>query len=305
MSRSDEDIAVGQTEIFDLLGSETRLAILLELANHRRVNWRMDGLRFAELRKAVAVRDAGNFSYHLDKLRGHFVIENDDEYILTNTGLEIADAILAGMYSDSWETRTAATDYTCPYCERTISATYERELLSLSCEEHGSLFATTLPSGATEERTMDELIRLATRDAQHDIENACDGVCFHCWGRMHASLAVEEPVRNPATDEIVSEARLERNDGLAIFGCERCGMVFWLHPEVCIVSHPSVVSFYDDHGVDIRGLPYLDSRYFGSKSKCTVESAEPVRVRIERVLDNEELCVTLDEDATIIETERE
>lgn len=269
MASSDDDRVLSPVEVFDRLGHETRLAILQELATYRRVNWRMEGQTFAELRRAVGTRDPGNFSYHLEKLCDHFVRQVGDEYQLTDAGLEIADAIVAGMYGSRGEPRTATTDYPCPFCEKSVSATHEHELLTLACDDHGTLFGTTLPVGAVEGRSMDDVIRIATRDAQQDIEQACAGVCFHCWGRMHSSLVVGEPLRHPATDETLDEAFvsgdvftvvIDENNAIAVFGCERCETVFWIPPGGCITQHPAVVSFYYNHGFDIREMPYLDSR---------------------------------------------
>lgn len=313
MSQPNEEGGPTPSEIFELLGNETRLSILQELAKHRREYWQLKGLTFAALRNAVGSPDAGNFSYHLDKLRESFVVQEGEEYLLTNAGLAIADVVLTGLSNDHNATRTTATEYRCPQCEGSITATYENELLSLVCDEHGSLFGTTVAGGVVADRSMDEVIRIATRDAQHSIETACDGVCFHCGGEMQSTLVLGEPVRHPATDERLDAPLVEGTDStvildsheiIAMFGCERCEAVFWIPPDRCVLHHPTVMAFYYNHGIDVRGIPYIDTRYVKSVDGYTVESTNPVGIYITMTLTEETLRVTLDENMTIDQIER-
>lgn len=129
---------------------------------------------------------------------------------------------------------------------------------------------------------------------------------------MHSSLVVGTPLHHPATNETLDEAFVEgdefkksfdENNSVAVFGCERCETVFWIPPAGCITHHPAVISFYYDHGLDIRSTLFLDARFISAKGGCTVASAAPVRVRIETMLDDETLCVTLDGEASVIDVE--
>jgi len=80
------DIAAA-TETFDLLSDETRVRILVALADASA------GLRFSELRTRAGVRDAGRFNYHLEKLRGRLVEKSGEEYVLTAAGADVADLL--------------------------------------------------------------------------------------------------------------------------------------------------------------------------------------------------------------------
>nr|WP_049997026.1 winged helix-turn-helix domain-containing protein [Halococcus sediminicola] len=212
------------SEIFEILGHETRLAIIEELAKHRRTQWRPAGLGFAELRKAVGVADAGKFNYHLDKLRDHFVYKRSDEYVLHNAGLELAGAIRAGTYTQCTDTRRSEVDRQCPSCEATLEAIYEANYIRVECPDHSRLFANTVPPGATVGRSVDELLALADRDARHTLEHARDETCPHCWGRMTITV--------PADPASLLKSRADADDDaeitqlLARFSCERCGMTF-------------------------------------------------------------------------------
>ena len=83
-------------EAFKLLGDETRLAILLALWEAYDPHAKDNSVSFSTLYDRVSIRDSGTFTYHLDKLVGHFVEETDDGYRLRNSGLTIVRAIIAG-----------------------------------------------------------------------------------------------------------------------------------------------------------------------------------------------------------------
>ncbi|MFP9061299.1 ArsR/SmtB family transcription factor [Natrialbaceae archaeon A-chndr2] len=71
------------TDALEVLGNETRIAILRALAD-------ADGpLRFTDLRQRVDVRDTGRFNYHLSKLCEYFVRETADGYELGHAGTRL------------------------------------------------------------------------------------------------------------------------------------------------------------------------------------------------------------------------
>ena len=73
---------------FQLLGDETRLAIVRELATVD------EPVRFCVLRERVGIADSGRFNYHLGKLRGSLVVTDDDGYRLTHAGERLAQAVV-------------------------------------------------------------------------------------------------------------------------------------------------------------------------------------------------------------------
>jgi hypothetical protein len=60
----DDSDSLLPSEAFALFADETRVAIVEALAERTTAEG-TDGLSFAELRRAVGVRDAGQFNYHL------------------------------------------------------------------------------------------------------------------------------------------------------------------------------------------------------------------------------------------------
>lgn len=291
--------SLSATEAFGVLGNEIRLNIIHELAESRQLAWRWQGISFAELRKAVGVRDAGNFSYHLDKLLGHFVVKDGDEYKLTYAGMQIAGAVAAGTYTEHGTHFTVETDILCP-CDKPITATYEHEFLTLACEDEHAIFGTTLPPGATRDRSPEEVIALATLNARQDVERAMDGVCPHCWGSVSTTVPAEM-MPDSETHELIP---VPEDHVWVRFDCTRCGMEFWLPAGVCLVSEPTVIAFFQAHGQDIRERSYLDLP-FAEPGAATLESNTPVRIRVSIELDGDLLLIWMDSDCEIVETERQ
>lgn len=284
------------TEAFETLGHETRLAIVETLAGERRTNWVPAGLSFSELRKSVGVEDAGKFNYHLGELLGTFVYKNDDdEYVLTNAGFELAGAVLSGAFTDRCERRSATIDETCVVCDEPIEAIYRDGYVSFECPDHDRIFATVFPSGAAAGREMETVARLADLYARHYVERTRNGGCPHCWGEMRPTLpaTVPEWLRSGGSGEQTT----------AEFRCERCEFRFWLPASVCVVRHPAVVSLYHDHGIDVRDRRYTGLEFVTGDNGAVV-SEDPVRVRVDVELGDDRLELSLDERTTVVDVER-
>lgn len=286
------------SEIFEVLGHETRLAIIEELAKRRRTQWRPAGLGFAELRKAIGVADAGKFNYHLGKLRDHFVEKHDDEYVLRNAGLELAGAIRAGTYTERIGTRRSDIDRQCPVCDARLEAIYETGYLRVECPDHGRLFANMVPPGAAAGRSMDELLAVANRDARHSLEHARGGTCPHCWGRMDTTIPADP---SPILEDHANDAEIQQV--LVRFSCERCSMTVWFPISTCVADHPAVVSFCDDHGIDLRDREYLELGFITGRSG-TVISEDPVRVAVDVEFGDDALRLLVNETLAVVGVER-
>jgi DNA-binding transcriptional ArsR family regulator len=300
-TEDDEREDVEPSEAFEVLGNETRLAIIEALSNPGMTRPGTDGMGFAELREAVGVRDAGTFSYHLEKLRGHFLTKRDGTYRLRYPGSKIAGALKAGTYTEHADPMRGETGDDCPTqdCDRAVVAVYEDEFFQLRCPDHGLLFGTNLPPGVADDATLAELLTVATLSGQHDIEQLHHGACPHCWGPVEATVPSED------TERLAELAGADIDDAvLATFDCKRCSLTAMLPPAVCILRHPAVVAFLHDHGVDPRGKSYLDFPFVGTHS-ATVESEHPLRIGVDVDWDSDTLSVTLDDSLSVVDYERQ
>lgn len=276
------------TEVFEILGNETRLAIIEELAKPRRTQWQAEGLPFAELRKAVGVEDAGTFNYHLQKLQDQFVMKYGEKYILQNAGFSLAGAIRAGTYTERIEPRRKEIDRRCPTSGNAIEAIYESGYFRLECPEHGTIGANALPPGAALGRSMDDLVALADRDARRLATDSREGVCPHCWGPMKTTVPAGP---SPRFDN-ESSKWIQAN-----FSCERCEMALWLPVVFCQFDHPAVVSFYWEHDIDILRRGYLED----GLADNTLLDEDPLRIGVEFAFEDDTLQLLLDETLSVVE----
>jgi DNA-binding transcriptional ArsR family regulator len=284
-------------ETFELLGHEMRLAIIERLAEERRTNWRPSGLEFAQLRKAVGVRDAGQFNYHLDKLLDTFVEKRDGEYVLTTAGMEVAGTVKAGTYGAADVSFDATIDATCNECDAGLEATYDRGTLTVRCPDHGLLHGNAIPPAAVRDRAPEAVVALAELNARNELDRALSGACVHCWGSVDVQTPVELP-QSVLDHQNTSAEALEQV--IVEFACSDCGMTFWTPASATIVDHPAVVSFYHDHGVNVRDRGILDLPFVDG-TNGTVESADPIRVRVDVTHGDDELHVWLDDTATVVD----
>jgi len=109
-SGPDERVAEAAADAVAAIASESRIAILRELADAG------EPLSFTDLRERVGMADSGRFNYHLTELCGRFVRETREGYELGHAGervvLAAADLDPAGAAALADQ----ATDGECPVC---------------------------------------------------------------------------------------------------------------------------------------------------------------------------------------------
>ena len=134
---------------FELLGNETRLAILLALWDaYEPFAADDDALSFSELFERVDYDTSGNFSYHVEKLEGHFVESTDDGYRLRQAGHKIVRAVIAGAGITDTTLEPTEIDFGCTLCGESLAITYENEHLYTVCRECKGRFAGDIEKAA-------------------------------------------------------------------------------------------------------------------------------------------------------------
>jgi len=274
---------------FEALADETRVAIVDALAERRRDPACDGGLSFSELRRTVGTGDSGRLNYHLDRLRGRFVYEGETGYRLTYAGQQIAAAIRSGIYANV-ERDPELVEGACPFCDTPVTATYRHGHLTVTCGNDHTVFGTDLPPGVVADRTLDEVLRPGTRRLYHALELGREGVCVRCYGPTERSVDdtdafAEEPIR-------VFRAR-----------CDWCGTRVTGGVTWSVLTHPAVVAFYHDHGIDLRErYPWTLDIYY-DEDAITELATDPLGLRIDLRLDDE-LRVTVDDAGAVLTTER-
>ena len=303
MSRADNllecEDCVAPADAFALVSDETRLSILEAL-------WRLDDpVRFSELRSEVGVRDSAQFNYHLNKLTDQFVRKRDEAasgddanggassggYELRTAGERIVQAILAGSFTEH-PRRELAIDDPCTQCGEALTAHYEDEVLAIACPAcghgHGEY---PFPPGGLHDRTDAEILAAFDQRVRHLHCLAKDWVCPECSGRMETTI------------ERAGECCLGtslRADHV----CEQCNHQLCSAVGLGLLDHSAVVSFYGDHGVALSETPYWRLDWCVDDDPVTVLEERPWTVRIDIEADDETLQVTVDEDLSVVDTER-
>lgn len=305
-------------QTFKALSNAARTDILTALHQAERSGNHV--LKFSELHVATDVDTSAGFAYHLRQLAGQFVEKSDDGYRLTYAGRQMAQNVAAGTFTDI-VSGSVVLEEPCPLCDAAalMLGTMNNHacVKCRACEE--VLMRLPLPPAAPRSREADELPRVFDRHNRHRLSLFSDGICPDCGGAIETTIeqpgkAVEPlPDGNRGSEAVplttrdsASEASATNTRGLEPvrmeFNCQGCGQRVRSPLTLTVLDHPSVVSFYDDHDVDLTERPLWN---IGLEWREGILSTEPWCARVSSQLDDEILDLYLDEDGTVQATRRD
>jgi predicted RNA-binding Zn-ribbon protein involved in translation (DUF1610 family) len=295
----DESVTVERLppeEAFGVLGHEIRVGILEAL------NAAGGTVPFSELRKRVGVADAGKFNYHLSELTGRFVRKTERGYRLAAAGKRVVGAVLSGGITKDVADTTVATDAPCPQCGRHMDARLHEDGIAVECPDCGSQYTDPdVPAGVVEGRpsSVATAVDLWTRRKQ---VSAGYGFCHYCDGPVERAACLPG---DPAAPEWFDE-RVDADwaAALVVYECDRCGEWWHAIPSIAVQSHPAVMGFHYEHGYDLRETPAWELPWM-DHGLAAVVGEDPLRIEVPVELDGERLVLTLDRDATAVDTRRE
>lgn len=304
------------TDAFKVLSDETRLAILLALWEAYDPYGTNPGLAFSELYDRVAVRDSANFTYHLDKLTDHFVEKTEEGYTLRNAGLVIVRAIIAGAGIHDTVVDPVELGLRCHRCgEGRVELSYQHEAVRLTCSDCAGFMTDdeyprgTIakfwcdPAGVAPRRPAELLVTSVIRSENRNRMMEA-GVCPECSGPIDASLRLcTEHAPDPG--EVCSNCKT-RDSARVRYVCTVCKHRNRRPVELTVVDHPTVIAFYDRHGVDPRWDVDAPDRCIRMMERLwamehTLVSTDPVRIRVTIPCGGDELRLTLDGDWDVID----
>lgn len=235
---------------FDLVGEETRLGIVRELARAQAADPHAPALPFSVLRERLGTPDSGTFNYHLSRLRGQFVHKDDAGYQLTPAGHRLAAAVAAGAFGSEQAVETRALDEACPACDAQISASYEEGVLTVACA-NGHGLRNLFPGGAFEGRDIEGVRSLFDRVTRQQVDLALAGDCPLCYARTDRTLldgdhSGDLPVSEDGTLD-------PEQDGWRVEAvCRRCGAVVSVPVGLGLDGHPVISALLTAVGRDPR-----------------------------------------------------
>jgi len=277
----------GAASIFELVGHDDRLSIVEVLVEARREN-EDPHVSFTDLRNGSDIDDTGRFNYHLDQLLGTLVTKTDDGYRLSSYAHRIMAPMMGGLYDPDRAIDSIETPGECPDCGGELRIESSETVLQIRCEQDHVINRGLLGyPGVVGDRPPAEANEALGLINTQGVELAVSGICPTCHGPVDGEFTVTN-----GEQQYYFEAP-----------CDTCGNQFANTVGGCVMTHPAVVAFFYDHGIDVREtVPWaLSFSYPGAE---TVESTDPLRLSVDVECGDETLTVTVDRGGSVVATER-
>lgn len=293
-------VAAGPREVapdaaFKILGNETRLTILDTLWGPSDSG----AMGFAELRKAVGMRDGSQFNYHLQRLvEGGFVDRTDDRYSIRQAGARVVSTVRTGYLTDHPEIAPFEVGGRCHACDGSLTARYTNEMFFIECAacERRHVFGWFPPNGLVG-RTREAALLAFDRTKRAEKNLAAAGICPICNGQNERTVSrtrAEAPVDSPV---------LAAHHGTLWMWhvCPFCRAFVYVTPGEAVLDHPAVVGLYRDHGLDIREFRRWELPWTVDESRWELHATDPFRVAVTVDCEGDEQVLTLDEAFDIVD----
>jgi len=259
-------------------------------------------LSFSDLRKAVDIRDTGQFNYHLSKLEGRFVAHVEDRYELLYPGHRLVDAVQSGVFDREIDRRELPVDSTCRDCGHDLVFTYREFVGRVRCPrcDETILGYPFDPGGFDGREDDDAVVRAFDRRTRRYWRSATDGVCLVCAGPTDVAL-VDEATTLQALDRYDDHYAADQ-PVLAAVDCQHCSFYSYFPVGVTLLDHPGVVGALYDRGVDVTERRLWDLPFVVDADRVDLVAEAPLRVVVTAGPDGD-LPVTLDASASVVSVE--
>lgn len=312
MTRGDDDSErdpLSPEDAFVVLGSEHRIAMLRVLGDST------EPLAFSELQEAVGTADSGQFTYHLNKLVGHFVGQTEDGYEIRRAGERIIEAVLSGAVTASPTIDATETDRECHYCGAPVEIRYREEKLRIHCTEcpgiygrderavgNGHLGTLLLPPAGIQHRTPAESLQAGYVWGELTMMASASGVCPRCSGVLEESVNVCK--RHDSSSGLCSACDERFAVGIH-FECTNCiydrGGAFG----VKLLANTDLLAFLTARGIN----PVVPSSQSAIGSMVDydedVRSTDPFEAQFTVRVGEDTLSLTVDDSLRVVETSEE
>lgn len=293
---------------FALLGDETRLQILQALGEAD------EPLAFSELFDRVEYETTANFSYHLERVLGHFVRQTETGYTLARAGERVVEAVLSGAVTETPVLERTPIAEPCFRCGGTLEVSYRGEAVGLYCADCGGtrggasetapwstgtepdiLGHVYLPPAGLRDRSPTELLEAAEIWTVAAAHARSRGVCPQCSAPVDQDVQVCE-------DHEASKGRCVNCDQhFAISIVERCrNCIFEMTSifTIQLLTCPELMSFMIDHDVDPIAP---EGFHVANLERETVVSTDPFEARFTFAVDGDAITLTVDDELSVVD----
>lgn len=305
-----ESSALSPDEAFSVVGNDTRLQIMEALG-------RADGpLSYSDLFDRIDYEDSANFTYHLERLTGHFVHKSSDGYRLRRAGTRIVEAILSGTVTEYPVVERTPVETPCFVCGGRMEASYRHSTVLLFCADCGGtrdgprapteedddpwddiVGGVFLPPAGVHWREPSELLHAAEVLTVSDGQAVARDVCPRCAAPLDHSVAV-------CRDHDASRGRCESCDrqfaATVRVGCRNCIFQQESIFTARLLSNTDLMAFMIDHGID----PIRPEGFHLDPARERVESVDPFRATFTFVADGDAISLTVDGEPSVVDVRR-
>jgi hypothetical protein len=297
-------------EAFDVVGDETRLQILQTLGD-------ADGqLAFSELFDRIEYKDSGNFSYHLDKLDGHFVRKTDEGYVLQRAGARIVEAILSGAVTDSPVVERTPVETPCFLCGGQMEISYRQESVRVFCLDCGGTRGASsetqsranesaddvvggvgLPPAGVHHREPSELLHAGEIWSVAHGQASARGVCPRCAAPIERSVNVCDNHDSTSGRCGACDQRFGVTTTISCTNCIFGGeSIFTAY----LLGNIDLMRFLIDHGID----PIQPNAFHLTEFDEEIHSVDPFEARFTFTADGESIALHVDDDLDVVDVTR-
>lgn len=293
-------------EAFAVLGDQARFEILQALGKAD------DSVEYSDLFERIQYDDRSNFSYHLDKLVGHFVSRSDEGYDLRRPGERVLEAVLSGAVTTDPVRDPTGTDRPCPFCSASLEVGYEQEHVTMHCPEcpglvrsadsageqateSGNLGYRPLPPAAIEGRTVAEMHDASKTWTALTVHAAGRRICPRCSGKVDRSVEVCE---SHDASEGTCDRCGRRFGAMVSATCTNCVFDIRMGVAAYLGTTTEVMRHLIDHGID----PIAPGEFHPYAAvEETIVSHRPFEARYAFSVDDETLTLTVDEHLSVVD----
>lgn len=281
-------------EAFNLVGNEVRVEIIRTLADAHELGEPPPTLSFSELYDRMDTDVAtSQFSYHLDRLMGHFVARTDEGYRLRREGTMIDLAIKGGTFTSELSVDPFEAGFDCYFCEVAVVAFCDDEMFRIECPDCSRVYKRVrLPPKALQIDDRQELLSRVDLAGRVALFPASHGHCHACAESLENEFVPAEEAWLPGADQV---------DLYVFWWCENCWTQMYMTVGSTLIHRTPVITFCKRRGVDVISTPTWEFEFAATDRYLEIESTDPWRVSLEIHLDGDVLELLVDEDVNIVE----